>query len=118
MTTHFVMAAASYHLAHFSARAYSLLAIVEADENFSPIERVLAQLMRRNLAALRASVLDYRTSGEGSVFSVTLAAWTVSGVISLAAITGGVALMGRLAQLSSVEEQPEDEEVPSNPLKG
>src|SRR3984893_13169499 len=63
---HFVMAAASYHLAHFSARAYSLLAIVEADENFSPIERVLAQLMRRNFAALRASVLDYRASGEGS----------------------------------------------------
>ena len=47
---HFVMAAASYHLAHLSARAYSLLAIVEADENFSPIERVLAQLMRRNFA--------------------------------------------------------------------
>jgi uncharacterized membrane protein YjdF len=34
---HFVMAAASYHLAHLSARAYSLLAIVAADENFSPI---------------------------------------------------------------------------------
>lgn len=33
---HFVMAAAAYHLAHLSARAYSLLAIVEADENFSP----------------------------------------------------------------------------------
>jgi hypothetical protein len=63
---HFVMAAASYHLAHLSARAYSLLAIVEADENFSPIERVLAQLMRRNFGAFRASVLDYRASGEGS----------------------------------------------------
>ena len=63
---HFVMAAASYHLAHLSARAYSLLAIVEADENFSPIERVLALLMRRNFGALRASVLDYRASGEGS----------------------------------------------------
>ena len=36
---HFVMAAASYHLAHFSARVFSLLAIVEADENFSTIER-------------------------------------------------------------------------------
>jgi hypothetical protein len=63
---HFVMAAASYHLAHLSARAYSLLAIVEADENFSPIERVLTQLMRRNFGAFRASVLDYRASGEGS----------------------------------------------------
>lgn len=63
---HFIMAAASYHLAHLSARAYSLLAIVEADENFSHIERVLAQLMRRNFRTLRVSVLDFRASGEGS----------------------------------------------------
>lgn len=62
---HFTMAAASYHLAHLSARAYSLLAIVEADENFSPIERVLAQFMRRNFRDLHVSVLDYRASGEG-----------------------------------------------------
>lgn len=52
------------------------------------------------------------------MFAVTLAVWCVAGVVSLAAITGGVALMGRLAQLGSAEEQPEDEEVPSNPLKG
>ena len=63
---HFVMAAASYHLAHLSARAYSLLAIVEADDNFSPIERVLALLMRRNMNALRTAVFEYRVSGVGS----------------------------------------------------
>lgn len=63
---HFVMAAAAYHLAHLSARAYSLLAIVEREENFSPIERALAQLMMRNFNALRTSVLDHRTSGQGS----------------------------------------------------
>ncbi|THG82971.1 DEAD/DEAH box helicase [Pseudomonas sp. A-1] len=63
---HFIMAAASYHLAHLSARAYSLLAIVEADENFTPTEQVLALLMRRNFSALRANVLEYRASGEGS----------------------------------------------------
>lgn len=63
---HFVMAAAAYHLAHLSARAYSLLAIVETEENFSPVERALAQLMRRNFGALRFSVLDYRASGQGS----------------------------------------------------
>jgi hypothetical protein len=34
-----------------------------------------------------------------SLFSVSLAVWAVSAIISLAAITGGVALMGRLAQL-------------------
>ena len=49
------------------------------------------------------------------MFAVTLAVWTVAGVVSLAAITGGVALMGRLAQLSDAQE---DEEVPQNPLKG
>src|SRR5215470_2467789 len=52
------------------------------------------------------------------LFAVALAVWCVAGVVALAAITGGVALMGRLAQLGSAEEQPEDEEVPSNPLKG
>jgi hypothetical protein len=46
------------------------------------------------------------------IFSVSLAVWCVSGVISLAAITGGVALMGRLAQLSAGEE----EELNVNPL--
>ncbi|MGD9659241.1 MAG: DEAD/DEAH box helicase, partial [Methylocystis sp.] len=70
---HFIMAAASYHLAHLSARAYSLLAIVEADTNFSPIERILAQLMRRNFRALRAGVLDYRASGEGSDMQIAAA---------------------------------------------
>jgi superfamily II DNA/RNA helicase len=63
---HFVMAASAYHLAHFSARAYSLLAIVEGNDNFSPIERVLAQLMRRNVTDMRAAVLDFRASGSGS----------------------------------------------------
>jgi hypothetical protein len=63
---HFVMTAASYHLAHLSARAYSLLATIEVDENFSFIERVLAQLMRRNFEKFRATVLDYRLLGEGS----------------------------------------------------
>ncbi len=63
---HFVMAAASYHLAHLSARAYSLLATVAADANFAPTERVLTLLMRRDFRALRTSVLDFRASGEGS----------------------------------------------------
>jgi len=63
---HFVMAAAGYHLAHLSARAYSLLETIEADENFALPERVLALLMRRNFDALRANVLDFRASGRGS----------------------------------------------------
>ncbi|QNH21159.1 DEAD/DEAH box helicase [Xanthomonas sp. GW] len=63
---HFVIAAASYHLAHLSARAYSLLAIVAADANFAPTERLLTLLMRRDFRTLRTSILDFRASGEGS----------------------------------------------------
>jgi hypothetical protein len=48
-----------------------------------------------------------------NTFAVVLAVWTVAGVVSLAAITGGVALIGRLAQLRHGEE----EEVPTNPLE-
>jgi hypothetical protein len=53
-----------------------------------------------------------------NIFSVSLAVWIVAGAVGLAAITGGVALMGRLAQLSMQEEEEQEEEVPSNPLKG
>ena len=42
-------------------------------------------------------------------FVVALTVWCVAGVVGLAAITGGVALMGRLAQL---HQGTEDEEFP------
>ncbi len=68
---HFVMAAASYHLAHLSARAYSLLAIVANEENFSPLERALALLMRRDITTLRAQVYSFRLEGRGSDARIT-----------------------------------------------
>lgn len=46
-----------------------------------------------------------------NLFSVALAVWSVAGVVGLAAITGGVALMGRLAQLQS-DEALDESEVP------
>jgi hypothetical protein len=42
-----------------------------------------------------------------NVFSVALAVWSVAGIVSLAAITGGVALIGRLAQLEQGGEEDE-----------
>lgn len=48
-----------------------------------------------------------------NVVAVALSVWCVAGVVSLAAITGGVALMGRLAQLESSERE---EHPPENPL--
>ena len=50
-----------------------------------------------------------------SVFAVGLLVWIVAGVASLAAITGGIALMGRLAQLHSTSPE---EDPPANPLEG
>ncbi len=70
---HFVMAAAAYHLAQLSARAYSLLTIVQADDNFSPIERALAHLMLRDFGALNAAVFAFRLGGAGSDESITAA---------------------------------------------
>ena len=48
-----------------------------------------------------------------NLFPVSLALWVVAGVICLAAITGGVALMGRLALLHAGEIDEEEEEEPS-----
>ena len=47
------------------------------------------------------------TNKSENLFAVALTAWSVAGVVSLAAITGGVALMGRLAQLRAGAEEEE-----------
>lgn len=44
-----------------------------------------------------------------NLFAVTLSIWSVAGVVSLAAITGGVALIGRLAALNAGVEAEEEE---------
>jgi hypothetical protein len=48
-----------------------------------------------------------------TLFAVSLSIWVVAGTVSLAAVTGGVALMGRLAQIEAGEKESEDEEEPS-----
>ena len=44
-------------------------------------------------------------------FSVGLAVWVGAGVLSMAAITGGVALIGRLALIRAGEEEEPEEKV-------
>jgi hypothetical protein len=51
---------------------------------------------------------------QDQVFTVSLSVWVVAGVVSLAAITGGVALIGRLAQLQADDQEEED--ISENPL--
>jgi hypothetical protein len=55
-------------------------------------------------ATVTCFLVAYRSE---HLFAVSLAVWCVAGVVSLAAITGGVALIGRLAQLSAGEEDEE-----------
>ena len=55
-------------------------------------------------------LIVYKTE---NLFAVALAIWVVAGVVSLTALTGGVALMGRLAQIQSGEQEEEDDEEPS-----
>ena len=46
-----------------------------------------------------------------NLFAVALAVWVVAGVVGLTAITGGVALIGRLAQIQARQEDEEEEEL-------
>ncbi len=63
---HRLMAAACYHLARYSARAYSLLHEGLAEANLSHPERSLALLMLRDIDALAAFIAKIRLSGRAS----------------------------------------------------
>jgi hypothetical protein len=65
-------------------------------------------------ATVTCFLIAYRNE---HVFAVGLAVWAVVGVVSLAAITGGVALLGRLAQLQSGEGDADDAELPDKPAQ-
>jgi len=45
-----------------------------------------------------------------NLFAVSLAIWVVAGIVSLAALTGGVALIGRLAQIEAGEKEEDEDE--------
>ena len=58
-----VVAAASYHLGHFSARAFSLFSRATSNWNLSPSEEALTALFVRNLDALRNRIAPWFLSG-------------------------------------------------------
>ena len=58
-------------------------------------------------ATVTSFLVVYKTE---NLFAVSLAIWVVGGIVSLAAVTGGVALMGRLAQIQSGEIEEDEEE--------
>lgn len=63
---HRLVAAASYHLGRYSARAYSLLHEGLSQSNLSVVERSLAKLMLRDLDGLASDVAGWFASGVGS----------------------------------------------------
>jgi hypothetical protein len=58
-----VIAAAAYHLGHYSARAFSLLPSSFEGNNLSPAEYALTLLIRRDLTALRSVLVQLSGSG-------------------------------------------------------
>ncbi len=57
-------------------------------------------------ATVTCFLVAYRTD---NIFAIALATWSVAGIVSLAAITGGVALLGRLANLAGDEDEEAEE---------
>lgn len=63
---HRLIAAASYQLGRFSARAYSLLHAGMQEANLSTVERCLARLMMRDLNGLDQEVANWGSGGAAS----------------------------------------------------
>lgn len=63
---HRLVAAASYHLGRFSARAYSLLHAGIQEANLSTVERCLGRLMMRDLDGLDQEIANWGGAGGAS----------------------------------------------------
>jgi hypothetical protein len=99
------------HLEHLRAIEKGML--VPAPEESSRLAGRTAMLVPMVVMITCGTVTCFLVAYKAeSLVAVALAVWCVGGVVSLAAITGGVALIGRLAQLHTGAE----EHVPENPL--
>lgn len=63
---HCLVAAAAYHLGHFSARAYSLLHKGLTEANLTTVERGLAKLMLRDLDGLSRDIEGWFKAGKSN----------------------------------------------------
>lgn len=61
----FFVTATAYHLAGYSARAYSVLGAMHGAENYSPLERALSYLITRELERLDAYTYEILQAGAG-----------------------------------------------------
>ena len=77
---HRITGASAFHLARYAARAYSLLSSQPSDDNYSPSERCLAQLLVRSLRPLRATYINWLVDPANE--DTTIAERLQAGVIS------------------------------------
>jgi len=94
------------HLEHMKALDQGQTLPVDDDRNRMAARLALLVPMVVMIAAGTVTCFVV-VKGTEQVFTVSLAIWVVAGVVSLAAITGGVALLGRLAHLDSEAEEEE-----------
>jgi hypothetical protein len=101
------------HLEHMKALDNGVIVPVEDDR--ARVAGRMALLVPMVVLIAAATVTCFLAAyREEHVFTVSLSVWVVAGVVSLAAITGGVALIGRLAQLQAGDKDEAD--IPENPL--
>ena len=105
------------HTEHMKALEQGMRVLPTDDRSLSAgrIALLVPMVVIISAATVTCFLVAYQAMDH--MFAVTLAVWCVAGVVSLAAITGGVALMGRIAQLhAGVSEEPEeeDEEIPED----
>lgn len=63
---HLVVCAATFHLAGYAARSFSLLPMPALDRNLASVERALALLLRRDLVALRLHIAQWLRDPENT----------------------------------------------------
>ena len=98
------------HLEHL--KALELGQPLPVDDDRNRMAARLALLVPMSVMIAAGTVTSFIVvKGSQDVFTVSLAIWVVAGVVSLAAITGGLALLGRLANL---ESEAEEEELPED----
>lgn len=61
-----IVAASAYHLARFSACSYTLLMLLQNSENLDIMEKILVNLMLRDISSMKGTALSYRVSKEGT----------------------------------------------------
>lgn len=86
---------------------------IQTEDNRSLLAGRTAMLVPMVVLITAGTVTGFLAAFESSaLFTVSISVWVVAGVVSLAAITGGVALIGQLAQIQAGQLKDEEDFTP------